>query len=323
MFMAAFGILGIFGLAYFGVILLYSGPQTSVAWCWLVFADFWLLLAKGAHYYHHHRKQIPLWIPVSVATLCVTGLAVFIILQILIVGGMVKASPGHLDYLIVLGTKVREDDISDSLRRRLDKAIQYAQEHPETKLVLSGGQGADEPTTEAFAMAEYLRYNGVEPEQMLLEVYSTNTRENMICSKALIDDQRRKEKERAKKARIREDVLRMELDRFFLEREADREKLGLAPPRLNMRGPCARIEPIRLVPKRSPAIASGEILPDKPLQIGVLTSNFHLYRAMKIGEKCGFKQIYGVSSSTDPVLFIHLLVRESAAILKDKFMGNM
>ncbi len=228
-----------------------------------------------------------------------------------------------MDYLIVLGTKVREDDISDSLRRRLDKAIQYAQEHPETKLVLSGGQGADEPTTEAFAMAEYLRYNGVEPEQMLLEVYSTNTRENMICSKALIDDQRRKEKERAKKARIREDVLRMELDRFFLEREADREKLGLAPPRLNMRGPCARIEPIRLVPKRSPAIASGEILPDKPLQIGVLTSNFHLYRAMKIGEKCGFKQIYGVSSSTDPVLFIHLLVRESAAILKDKFMGNM
>ena len=304
MFMAAFGILGVFGLVYFGVILLYSGPQTSVAWCWLVFAGFWLLLAKGTHYYHHHRKQIPLWIPVSVATLCVTGLAVFIILQILIVGGMVKASPGHLDYLIVLGTKVREDDISDSLKRRLDKAIRYAQEHPETKLVLSGGQGADEPTTEAFAMAEYLRYNGVEPEQMLLEVYSTNTRENMICSKALIDDQRRKEKERAKKARIR-------------------EKLGLAPPRLNMRGPCARIEPIRLVPKRSPAIASGEILPDKPLQIGVLTSNFHLYRAMKIGEKCGFKQIYGVSSSTDPVLFIHLLVRESAAILKDKFMGNM
>ena len=40
MFMAAFGILGIFGLAYFGVILLYSGPQTSVAWCWLVFAGF-------------------------------------------------------------------------------------------------------------------------------------------------------------------------------------------------------------------------------------------------------------------------------------------
>ena len=48
MFMAAFGILGIFGLAYFGVILLYSGPQTSVAWCWLVFAGFWLFLSREA-----------------------------------------------------------------------------------------------------------------------------------------------------------------------------------------------------------------------------------------------------------------------------------
>lgn len=68
---------------------------------------------------------------------------------------------------------------------------------------------------------------------------------------------------------------------------------------------------------------AAELLPDKPLQIGVLTSNFHLYRAMKIGKKCGFDQLYGVASSADPVLFIHLCVRESIAILKDKFMGNM
>ncbi len=66
-----------------------------------------------------------------------------------------------------------------------------------------------------------------------------------------------------------------------------------------------------------------ELLPDKPLQIGVLTSNFHLFRAMKIGEKCGFEHLYGVASSSDPILFVHLCVREGMAILKDKFLGNM
>ncbi|MDO5416839.1 MAG: hypothetical protein Q4F29_06545, partial [Lachnospiraceae bacterium] len=66
-----------------------------------------------------------------------------------------------------------------------------------------------------------------------------------------------------------------------------------------------------------------ELLPDKPMQVGVLTSNFHLFRAVQIGKKQGFDHLSGVASSTDPVLFLHLCVRESLAILKDKFMGNM
>ncbi len=323
MFTAAFGILGVLSLVYFGIIAVYSGVETSLAWIWPVFSVACFLLAKGDSYYHQHRKQVPLWIPVSVTTLCVTGLVVLMILQVLIFGGMIKSAPSHLDYLIVLGAKVREDDISSSLKRRLDKAIRYAQEHPETKLVLSGGQGADEPISEALAMAEYLLYNGIAPEQMLLEVYSTSTRENMLCSKALIDNQRRIEKEEAKRIRIRKQVLRMELAYFLEERERQWEAAGYTPSKLDMRGPCAQVKRVRLAPKLQPSMSSLELLPDKPLQIGVLTSNFHLFRAMKIGEKCGFERLYGVSSSADPVLFIHLLVRESIAILKDKFMGNM
>jgi uncharacterized SAM-binding protein YcdF (DUF218 family) len=323
LFTAAFGILGVLSLVYFGIIAVYSGIETSAAWIWPVFAAVCFLLAKGDRYYHQHRRQVPLWIPVSVATLCITGFVVLMILQILIFGGMIKSAPSHLDYLIVLGAKVREDDISSSLKRRLDKAIRYAQEHPETKLVLSGGQGEDEPTSEALAMAEYLLYNGISPDQMLLEVYSTNTRENMLCSKALIDNQRKIEKEAARQSQIRKQVIRMELAYFLKERERQWEAAGYTPSKLDMRGPCAQAKRVRLAPAKEPSMAALEILPDKPLQIGVLTSNFHLFRAMKIGEKCGFDQLYGVSSSADPVLFIHLLVRESIAILKDKFMGNM
>lgn len=339
MFSAAFGILGILSLVYFGIIVVYSGIETSMAWFWPALGILCFLLARGDAYYHHHRKQVPLWVPVSIATLCITAVVIFLILQVLIFGGMIRSTPDHLDYLIVLGTKVRDDDISSSLKRRLDKVIRYAEEHPDTKLVLSGGQGEDEPVTEAFAMAEYLRYNGIAPEQMLLETNSTSTKENMICSKALIDDQRQKEKERLQEIQKKKQVQKMELERFVRKFEAGAGAVGVGQDltaaggqdaaaedqriSLDFRGPAAARKSLLPALRQKPEMPDAELTPDKPLQIGVLTSNFHLYRAMKIGEKYGFDRLYGVSSSSDPVLFIHLCVRESIAILKDKFMGNM
>lgn len=329
MFSAAFGIFGILSLVYFGIIVVYSGIETSLAWIWPVIGILCFLLARGDAYYHHHRRQVPLWIPVSIATLCVTAVVIFLILQALIFGGMIRSAPDHLDYLIVLGAKVRDDDISSSLKRRLDKVIRYAEEHPDTKLVLSGGQGEDEPVTEAFAMAEYLRYNGIVPEQMLLETNSSSTKENMICSKALIDDQRQKEKARLLELQKKKQAQQLKLELLVRRFEGS---MGTAsavhmpaaqPARLDFRGPSAARKSLLPALRQRRTVPAAELLPDKPLQIGVLTSNFHLYRAMKIGEKYGFDRLYGVSSSSDPVLFIHLCVRESIAILKDKFMGNM
>ena len=320
------GVLAVFCLAYFGVIIVYSGIQTSMIWIWPVMAFVFLLLSRGVVFYRRHKRLIPLWMPVSVTTLLIAGAVIFAVLQMLIFSSLAPQEPAYLDYLIVLGAKVREDDISLTLKQRLDRAIRFLEEHPETKVVLSGGQGADEPTTEAMAMAEYLRYNGIEPERMLLETNSSNTTENMICSKALIDDQRQKEKEAARARRNRIRRQRMELDRFLMDMEKFREDQGagdvlerpIVPGPVPSAGPGSR-EPIRIPPSQK----ETELLPDKPLQIGVLTSNYHLYRAMQIGKKNGFASLSGVSASSDPVLFVHFCVRESLAILKDKFMGNM
>ena len=372
-----FGVMSLVCLVYFGIISVYSGVKTSAAWVWLVLAIVFFLLFRGSHYYHQHKNKVPLWVPVSVVTLCTAGAVIFVILQMLIFGGMIGTAPEHLDYLIVLGAKVREDDISASLKHRLDKAIRFAQEHPETKLILSGGQGKDEPTTEAQAMAEYLQYNGIAPEQILLEGQSTSTRENMAFSKALIEEQRQEEKESVRRKQVDENRRRMELSMFLLQLEkeaAEKEKAadndlpfsGFAggqgereqamiekdyrPPKtrrgelteksreflaqggLNrqrsydpgyaiVEGAVGQGQNLEALMQVYPGVK--ELLPDKPLQIGVLTSNFHLFRAMKIGEKCGFEHLYGVASSSDPILFVHLCVREGMAILKDKFLGNM
>lgn len=97
-----------------------------------------------------------------------------------------KGNP-QLDYIIVLGAQVWEDGPSAVLKYRLDAAITYLEENPDTKCVVSGGQGYNEPFTEAEGMAKYLIEQGISKERILLEELSTNTVENIRYSQKLLD----------------------------------------------------------------------------------------------------------------------------------------
>ena len=89
--------------------------------------------------------------------------------------------------MIVLGCQVRQDGPSALLRDRLDETLNYWEDHGEVLIVVSGGQGPDEPTTEARAMADYLTSAGVPEDQILLEEASHNTFQNFLNSRALLD----------------------------------------------------------------------------------------------------------------------------------------
>lgn len=91
------------------------------------------------------------------------------------------------DAVIVLGGGVSQGHISQSLKGRLDTALEYWEENPETLVVVSGGQGADEPTTEAQAMAEYLTSEGMDSSKIIEEDQATSTYENFLYSKALLE----------------------------------------------------------------------------------------------------------------------------------------
>lgn len=91
------------------------------------------------------------------------------------------------DYVIVLGARVRGAKISNSLKQRLDRAIEYSEEYPNTVLVLSGGKGPGEEISEARAMYEYLQYNGIPEDKLLIEDQSSDTVQNIEFSRTVID----------------------------------------------------------------------------------------------------------------------------------------
>ncbi len=91
------------------------------------------------------------------------------------------------DALIILGAGLRGETVSLTLKHRLDSAIEYYEKNPKVIVVVSGGQGPGESITEAEAMKRYLVVQGVPFEQILLEKASTNTFENFVFSKKVLD----------------------------------------------------------------------------------------------------------------------------------------
>jgi uncharacterized SAM-binding protein YcdF (DUF218 family) len=69
----------------------------------------------------------------------------------------------------------------------LDKALDYYNRHPDVDIIVTGGQGINEPFPESVAMEEYLIKHGVPKEQIIQEDKSTSTRENFEFSRRLMN----------------------------------------------------------------------------------------------------------------------------------------
>jgi len=87
-------------------------------------------------------------------------------------------------YAIVLGARVKENgEPSLTLLYRLNETFQYLETYPHVKVIVSGGQGEDEPISEADFMYEYLVREGIDERRIIIENQSTSTYENLLYSK--------------------------------------------------------------------------------------------------------------------------------------------
>ena len=91
-----------------------------------------------------------------------------------------------VEYIIVLGARVKGETPSLSLQYRIDAATEFLLDHPSCIAILSGGQGEGEDISEAEAMRRGITDYGISSTRLIIEDTSTNTKENIAFSKKLI-----------------------------------------------------------------------------------------------------------------------------------------
>ena len=86
-------------------------------------------------------------IRVTLAAVICAALVFFAVLEGLIIAGSRTEMNCQPQGVVVLGAQVKQSGPGVLLRDRLDAAAEYLAERPELPVVVSGGQGRDEPTT--------------------------------------------------------------------------------------------------------------------------------------------------------------------------------
>ncbi|MBO4324956.1 MAG: YdcF family protein [Lachnospiraceae bacterium] len=193
-------------------------------------------------------NRLPVWCRITFSVLVILGLCLLTIVEVLILRHFNDEEP-EVDVVIILGAQVKEDRPSLVLGYRLDKAIEYLNAHPDVICIVSGGQGENEPFTEAEGMYRYLTEHGIDPARIIQEDKSGNTTQNMQFSKKLI--------------------------------------------------------------------------PEGTKRVGILTNNFHIYRAVAIAKKQGIEGAAGIVAPSKKEYLPTNLFREFFGVLKDVLMGNM
>lgn len=241
-------IVGILLILYGGVVAA-AGSGTLFFAVWICLGGLCLASAWGIHAGIFARLPgVVRWIMAGMAGCVICILAVCLAL---IMTRFHSAGRAGLDAIVVLGAQVWEDGPSNSLKYRLDAAVEYLKKNEAALCVVSGGQGYNEPFSEAEGMRRYLEEAGIAPERILMEDQSTNTAENLRFSKVKLEE-------------------RMDLQ------------------------------------------TAG---------VGIVTNDFHMYRALMIARRVGFSDPDGIASGSHPLYLPNNVLRECLAIVKDYLKG--
>ncbi|HIZ93512.1 YdcF family protein [Flavonifractor sp. An112] len=143
-------------------------------------------MRKKQYYHPYEGRRKPMWLLALLAVILVLALGFMVLLGV-VLSGAHDSITGEPKVMVILGCKVESWGPSILLQDRLDKALDYLEDHPDLTIVASGGQGPDEHQSEAQCMYDYLTDHGVDSDQILLEDQSHNTWENIRFTQALLE----------------------------------------------------------------------------------------------------------------------------------------
>ena len=167
--------------------------DTAQLWLWLALSagcfglDFLIWLFRKLNW------RLPRWLRAGLWTAFGLCAAFALGMMALVASHMGDQAPPGVDYMVVLGARVNGDspetaEASGALLHRAESAAAYAAGNPNTLFIASGGQGEDEPISEAECIRRLLTGMGVEESRVLVEDRSTTTQENMAFSRALLSN---------------------------------------------------------------------------------------------------------------------------------------
>ncbi len=182
-------LMGMVFLLYFFCIAFFIGHGTNFYFIWLILGIgaviFSILLKKGFFAAH-----VPLLVRRLFIVLFCIGGTIFLFVEGCIISGFSNKGQAGADYVIVLGAQMKTSGPSRALQYRLDEAIRYLNENPDAKVIVSGGQGSDEPVSEAQGMYDYLVKKGISADRISREDKSRNTFENLTYSARFLDQEK-------------------------------------------------------------------------------------------------------------------------------------
>lgn len=183
-FWIAEGILIALAVFFMVALIGYGALSLVLAAAAVVIAAFKLLRILAAK---HPKTALALRVALIVLLAAAVGLTAYA--EYYIIGASAGDAQEDAHYVIVLGAGVNGTEPSLSLVDRLKPALLYMEAHPETKAVLSGGQGAGEDISEAQCMFDWLTRRGIAPDRLILEERAVSTQENIEFSLELIKAQ--------------------------------------------------------------------------------------------------------------------------------------
>lgn len=243
-------VLSVICFGYFLFLWIYAGFATAFLWFWPLAGVFF---ATAAILIHTGRKcnwisLMPKGLLLFIVAFAWTSVFSFAFLEGCVIEGMSYQPVGTIQYVVVLGAKVKGTTVTKSLRMRLDAAYELAVDNPDSIVIVTGGRGAGEDISEARAMKYYLMDKGLKEDRILMEGKSYNTEEN-----------------------------------------------------------------IKNI---------GKMLRNRESNIVLVTSNYHAFRALKIAKKL-YPHVSVLPTDSDGKLLVNYMVREAAALIKEKLAGNI
>lgn len=183
---AACALLAVLSWGYFVAVRFFMGYGTYFFLIWgvigvLLGAFAWLLWRKDM------TERIPRMVRRVFVGCLAVGALLLVVTEGMILGKFSARADAGADYCIVLGAQWKNDRPSYVLQQRLDAAVIYLQQNPDTFVIVSGGQGSNEVISEAEGMAAYLENAGIDAERIIQENQSTSTNENLVFSSEYLD----------------------------------------------------------------------------------------------------------------------------------------